>query len=66
MEEGVFMATDSQILLAINGILQEYQVSVDTANSKSTWLKVVTADRLQASKDIQEKLKNLNVPYSEE
>ena len=60
------MATDSQILLAINGVLQNYQVSVDTANSKSTWLKVVTADRLQASKDIQEKLKKFNVPYTEE
>ncbi len=60
------MATDSEILLAINQVLSDYQVSVDTANSKSTWLKVVTDDRMKASEDIQKKLKSLNVPYENE
>lgn len=58
------MASDSEILLAINKVLENYQAEVADATSRSTWIKVLTDDRAKASKDIQDKLTSLGVRYT--
>lgn len=58
------MSSDSEILLAINKVLDNYQAEVADATSRSTWIKVLTDDRAKASKEIQDKLTQLGVRYT--
>jgi len=44
------MASDSEILLAINKVLENYQAEVADATSRSTWIKVLTDDMSKSIK----------------
>lgn len=58
------MSSDSDILLAINSVLQNYTTKVESATGRTTWIKVMTENRMKALEDIENKLKTLRVRYN--
>jgi hypothetical protein len=57
------MVSDSQVLLALNEVLQDYETQVVKAGARTTKIRVLTGERDEARTQIQKELKDKKIPF---
>lgn len=57
------MVSDSQVLLALNQVLQDFETQVVKAGAKVTKIRVLTGEREESRTKIQKELKSANIPF---
>ena len=53
--------TESDIAIAVNQVLDNYEVTVDSASGSMTRLKIKADDRFEVRKDVEESLKKAGI-----
>ena len=55
--------TESDIAIAVNQVLDNYEVTVDSASGSMTRLKIKADDRFEVRKDVEDSLKKAGIDY---